>query len=292
MDLYSLGGLNQRGAFVTSRKVPNIACRASWDALEPSEGQHNWALVDAARAAAARAGGKLSLSVTPGIHTPSWVYGAGAAAFSFIWDQPYGPPVGSVEQMPIPWDATYSAKWQAFIAALAAKYSDDQLLDHVVATGINSKTQETFLPSNPQPRPINGGQAYSYNDKANWLAAGYTPSLMEATYKTVLAAWAGAFPKTNFAGMFVRWGFPLNPPDLSVTLIADAVAVYPSQFIAMNNGLAANWIWPEIAAMADKCAIAFQTRSPLGDNLAAALSAAQAAGATFVEVYPLDVAQI
>ncbi|HLW70389.1 MAG TPA: hypothetical protein VKS22_07185 [Candidatus Binataceae bacterium] len=292
MELYSLTGLNQRSAFVTAPKIPNIAYRASWDALEQSEGDYHWALIDSARAAAAQAGGKLSLSVTPGIHTPSWVYGAGAVAFSFVWDQPYGPPAGSVEQMPLPWDTTYLAKWQAFIGALGAKYADDPLIDHVVATGINSKTQETFLPSNPQPHPINGGQAYSYNDKANWLAAGYTPSLMEATYKTVLATWAGAFPKTNFAGMFVRWGFPLNPPDLSLSLIADAAAAYPSQFIAMNNGLSANWVWPEIAGLAGKCAIAFQTRSPLGDHLHEALNAAKAAGAAFVEVYPPDVAQV
>jgi hypothetical protein len=289
MDLYSLAGLNQRGGFVTSPKVPNLAYRVSWDALENSEGDYHWALIDAARADVVQSGGKLSISVTPGIHTPAWVYAAGAASFSFIWDQPYGPPLGSVEKMPIPWDAVYLAEWQALIAALAAKYADDPAIDHVVATGINSKTQETFLPSSNRPRPINDGESWSWNDQSNWLAAGYTPSLIETTYKSVLAAWAVAFPKKKFAGMFVRWGFPLDPPDLTVTLIADAVAAYPEQFIAMNNGLNPSWLWPEITDLAGKCALAFQTSRPLGGKLGAALSAAEAAGASFVEVYPTDV---
>jgi hypothetical protein len=249
-------------------------------------------MIDAARVAAEQAGGKLSISVTPGVHTPSWVYAAGAAAFSFVWDQPYGPPIGSLEQMPIPWDPTYLAKWAAFVTALAGKYGNDQLIDHVVATGVNSKTQETFLPSAPQPMPIDGGVAWSLNDRANWLAAGYSDGLMEDTYKKVLAMWVGAFPSTKFAGMFVRWGFPLNPPDLSITLMADAVAGYPNSYIAMNNGLSANWVWPAVAELAGKCEIAFQTRGPLGGSVSGALSAAQAAGAGFVEVYPGDVALV
>jgi hypothetical protein len=289
MDLYSLTGLNQRGTFVTSPKAPNIAYRASWDALERVEGQYDWSLIDAARTAVQQTGGKLSLSVTPGIHTPDWVYTAGATGFSFVWDQPYGPPLGSVEKLPIPWNQVYQAKWQAFVGALAAKYADDPLIDHVVATGVNSKTQETFLPSSNQPRPIHNGEAWSWNDQANWLAAGYTPALVETTYKSVLATWAAAFPNKKFAGMFVRWGFPLDPPDLSVTLINDAVAAYPSQFIAMSNGLNPTWMWPEIAGLAGKCAIAFQTGRALGSNVDAALNSAQAAGAAFVEVYPTDV---
>ena len=289
MDLYSLAGLNQRCGFVTSPTVPNLAYRVSWDALENSEGNFNWSLIDAARAAVVASGGKLSISVTPGVHTPDWVYAAGAASFSFVWDQPYGPPRGSIEQMPIPWDTTYLAKWQAFITALAAKYAADPLIDHVVATGVNSKTQETFLPSNNKPRPINNGDAWTWDDQADWAAAGYTSILMDTTYKSILAMWAAAFPNTKFANMFVRWGFPLNPPDLTALLISDAVAAYPSQFIAMNNGLNATWIWPEITALAGKCAIAFQTGRPLGSDVSAALNEAETAGASFVEVYPTDV---
>jgi hypothetical protein len=288
IEIYSLSGLNQIGTtnpfrLVTGSGTPtSLAYRAGWKVIEPSEGVYNWSAIDGALAAVQAIQTNLSISVKAGADTPGWVYSAGALAFSFSWERNYEYPKGSIQRCPYPWDATYLAKFAALIAALGARYGAEAAVDHFALEGINSYTQETLLPRDP----TNNGAT------AQWAAAGYTNALIESASATLMGNWAGTGKK--FAGMHGPGFLPKLPVDDTPTLINQAVAGYPNQYIAMNNALGGTppWLWSEITALQGQCEIGWQMLDAQGANVVACVDAAAAAGGTFVEVYRRDLAYL
>jgi len=61
--LYALGSLDQTTGFKLNASVPNLSIRISWANTETSPGLYDFGAIDAGLAAAAGAGGKVSLRI-------------------------------------------------------------------------------------------------------------------------------------------------------------------------------------------------------------------------------------
>ncbi len=195
---------------LNSPSIDGVVLEVPWSAIEPQEGKHLWSNIDSILAQAAAYSKKVSLVLGAGWQIPSWVYNDGVRQFKFVWDHStWGPKLCSVVAIPLPWDATYLAKWSELVSAIGARYDSDPRIASVKVTGINSKTQETFLPSSVNQKISSGTTSCtSYDDVANWQAAGYTRLKIEAAWQSVMKMFAQAFPEKKLEPMLIPGGFP------------------------------------------------------------------------------------
>lgn len=126
-----------------------------------------------------------------------------------------------VQKIPVPWDVTFLARWGVFVGKFGARYDANQTVVAVKLTGFNSATPELFLPySENQPINVSGHKCSSYNDVANWQAAGYTRTLAESAWNTIAADFAAAFPNTPFEAMMLPGSF--HPIDQNGEILPKA----------------------------------------------------------------------
>ena len=286
---------------LSNPNVDGIALRYSWDELEPADGTFDWSGIDAAVAAAGAAGKRVSISVSAGYRTPAWVYAEGARSIHFVWDEKWGATLCSVQSTPVPWDAVFIAKWSAFARALGERYGTNPIVADLKLTGINYKSEETSLP-HAAGGPIAGGACTSFNDVAAWVTAGYTRALVENAWLQIAAVWSQSSSKP-FAAMLNPDGFPPideagaieqgRKSDYGTTsdLLSLGRALYPTRFIAQNNGLSPHWIWTPLAATGSSAPSGYQMVGPSGNqtDAQAALELALKGSAQFVEMYIPDI---
>jgi PKD repeat protein len=314
--VYLLGVPNASApqSLLSNPYVDGFAVRAQWSFIEPSPGVYNWSYLDGVINAATAAGKKVSLSITAGINTPSWVYSAGAQAFSFVDSSSSSP-----QTVPIPWDPVFLAQWKGMIQQLGARYASNAALTHVKITGVNYNTAEAMLPHSQGVSVTKGtSQWTTTNDVANWQAAGYTRTKLENAWQTIADAWSQAFPNQQISCMLVSAGFPpidnngnvfACPQGGDTQVVTDLInlgmARYGTQFIAQNNGLSDTWIMPQVTGVADQVTTGHQMLWWVtGDSTYAmnngtaidpvtafqdAVNSAVAAHARFLEVYSQDV---
>src|SRR6266481_684752 len=253
-------------------QVDGIALRYFWNALEPSEGQFNWAPIDTEIAQANEHGKLVSLGVTPGVFTPDWVYREGAAQFSFLWDKLWGPPPCSKVRMPVPWDPVYLSKWLAFVRAIGRRYYGNPALVSVKIEGINAQTEELLL---PHSRPGQGNASRLVNcppndDVGEWQSLGYNSAKIKETWRTIARAYLEGFSTQALVLQTGPWGMPpiddagrLIPKRDSNTALAPSIISIGNEeiknrFVVQNNGLQANWEWPQLKQIAGSAKVAFQ----------------------------------
>jgi hypothetical protein len=303
--VYDLGGPDSTSfasSVLANTSVDGLAIRATWSTVEPSDGTFNWSKIDTVLALAQAHGKKVSISVEAGIHTPSWVYAEGAERFQFVWDRPWGPPLCSIAAIPLPWDSVFQQKWSAFVGAFGKRYDLNPIVSHVKLTGVNGKTQETILPHSVN-EDINNGQCMGYDDIANWQAAGYTRTKVEAAFHAIATDFRAAFPHKEFAAMFTPCPGGLPPIDQNGTVIPGAVcdsqgtldllnyginAYGRGIFIGQNNGWSNTWIWLSLVNASPFVDTGYQENHALGSNFPAAVTKAVNDGAKFLEVYQKD----
>lgn len=282
--------------------VDGILLRPAWNGIETTEGVFNWRWLDGMIGLAAAAGKKVSIGIGAGMQTPTWVYTDGAQTFKFIWNQTgWGPPLCSVATIPVPWDPVYLAKWTALINAFGARYSSNPTVASIKLTGVNSATMETSLPlSNNWPITNGTTSCQSYNDPANWQAAGYTRVKVENAWTQIEQAFQAAFPNSPLEAMMVS-GFPpiddngqLIPKQwrdtqLPTDLANIGLAASLAQFALQNNGLSNTFIWAPEATYASQVSTGYQMIGVLGSNLQAAINLALSAKADYLEIYAPDI---
>jgi hypothetical protein len=305
------------GAIYSNSSVDGVALRASWDVLEPSEGSFNFSQLDGQVSAAQAAHKSVSLSVVAGIKTPSWVFADGAAAFTTVVDAKYSDQFCSTSQMPVPWDPVFLSKWTAFIQALGAHYAGNGTISKVHITGINFHTEETGLPAETggTVTGLDGSTCETNNDVQEWEQIGYTGTLVKNAWMQIAQAFSTAFPGAKISPMVHPNGFPpindSGQPDSSGTQIQRAflssgVQTFGSQFGAQNNGLSQFFVDPEVSGLAPGTVTGYQMlwfvtndstcRMNRGSapcdphaDLLGAVEAAISGGATYLEIYKVDV---
>jgi hypothetical protein len=240
-------------AIYSNPAVDGIAIRATWDYIETGNGVYNWSYLDSEVNAAINAGKKMSLSVVPGINTPSWVFAAGAQSFSYSNGSS-----GATQKIPVPWDSVYLAKWEGFIQALGKRYSSKPGLMSVKITGINADTGEIYLP-------------ISATDTRHWQAAGYTPDKVMGAWQAIVDTWVQAFPGKQVTMMQIPQGFPTIDnngeiysnqwgADVQIvnTMIDYGISAYGSLFSLQNNGLSDQWISGQVVNLAPALTTGYQ----------------------------------
>ncbi len=319
--VYALNGLTTVPAGVLSDPdVSGVAIFLDWQHTEPAEGGYSWSNLDAAVNGAAAAGKKVALIPTFGHATPSWVYADGAAAFAFVDPNRTDPTFCQSLTIPVPWDAVYLAKLQAYITALAARYANNAALTRVSIGGENKTTGEVALPKSVGGNTISNGtvSCTASTDIANWQAVGYTRTRAEAAFATIAAMWAAAFPRQYVdVHIYANSMPPIDQngavipgadgdPQLPADIVNAGIATYGRHFGLQNDGLQANYAWSFLGTYASQIVTGDQmlwyiTGDPKClDNggitpcdpatvLTQSVNSALAQGALWVELYQVDV---
>jgi hypothetical protein len=303
---------------LSSPWVDGIAVRYNWERLEPNEGRFNWADLDQDIAHAHQYRKTVSIGITAGIRTPIWVYQAGAAQFTYIWDRPWGPPACSQQRIPIPWDSVYLSKWKRFVDAFASRYEADKSVVYVKMTGINAGTQELILPhSRGREKNLLSVGCTTSDQTQDWQRAGYTRRKIESTWLEIADTFARVLPRKSLGLMIGPRGFPpidengniipSRGADLEMPndLIDEGVKQVGDRFVLQNNGLSAVKAWDKLSQVSSRVVIGWQMVWSASDDprcrmngglnpcdpsatLAAATDRGLDTGARFLEIYLAD----
>jgi hypothetical protein len=165
--------------FAALDSVDGLAFRASWARLEPQAGVYDWSSLDDAFDIVRDQNKLLTLHANiSGIGEPDWLIGLGVATYT------YASPLGGSSTEPIPWDATFLARYTQFLAAMAAHIQargDGNLL-YAVSDGAPVAEMSLYGCLN---NTLTGGTPYSRSD---YLTA----------WTTTVDAHIAAFPSATF----------------------------------------------------------------------------------------------
>jgi Matrixin len=138
--------------------------RAAWNSIQPDttgnplidSQNYDWAELDNSIALAAANGKYVGLSVGAGVFTPNWVYAGSPTVYKYFLD------VADDDQTengtePFPWDLNYLPKWEAFIAALGARYDGNPTVRYVVMAGMQQFNQLFFIKNADASQSFNDG---------------------------------------------------------------------------------------------------------------------------------------
>ncbi len=122
--------------FWTQDDCNGVRLRATWAAIEPSEGNFQWAWYDAAVSAALANKKQLGISIVSGDQSncPVWVTNLGAQVITL-----------STGACLLPWDPICLAKWLNVVAAFGARYSAS--LTYVPMGGYSRELTTAFIES-------------------------------------------------------------------------------------------------------------------------------------------------
>jgi hypothetical protein len=160
--------------------ISGVALQIHWADIELTQGDPQWATLDAFFTKAAASGKWVQLLVFPGFFSPSWAYPASDSA---RFKLQYGP--GSKKDgptpLPMPWDPTYQANWLDFMQQVASRYGANPSFAILGAAGPTSVSVEATEPNKPDDRTI-------------WQSMGYTQTKYVGAWNAILPALASDFP--------------------------------------------------------------------------------------------------
>lgn len=260
----------------TNPSLDGMRIRPDWSDIQPNSSTFQWSAVDVVLNLGTQHGKSIGMSVAAGVVTPQWVYNAGATKYQ-LQD-------GSGLSMPIPWDATFQAKWFAFVRAMGQRYDANPALGYIVLSGLGQYVET--------------GLARTSADVAALTALGGTTAWVGAAKQTI-AVYAEAFPTTPF---FITAATPFDNADglSALQQVVDwGVATYPDRFGIMNASLNANSTtvyYPNLAIytyhatqpVGFQMLCAEEDSDRLGGTLSQALTQGVLLGGKFVEIYQQD----
>ncbi len=156
--------------------VSGFLIRVGWDDLEPAKGIYDFTLLDRELAAAAKLRKKVVLAIVNGPHAPAWLYAQKVPAITLSAR-------GRIMTIPLPWDETYLSFWTTFIQKLGEhlRGSPDIVLVHITHATLNGFEMSL---------------AFSPDEERAWIDQGYDATKLLRSWKTVIVAFAKAFPLT------------------------------------------------------------------------------------------------
>lgn len=202
--------------------VYGLSWRFRWQTIEPQEAHYNWEPIDTAIAITGKASKQVMLRIVAGMHTPDWVYHAGAEPVDFRntdLAHPQNYPISA--RMPRPWDDIYLAKWEAFIQTLGQRYSGNPHLYSIQMSG-GGHIGEMNLP-----------KAFTV-----WRQAGYTDAKLIAAWKRIIDAYQLAFPETP-TNLAINEPLRRKHSDVMQPVVAYVLSTYPHKVYLQHNGLKA-----------------------------------------------------
>ena len=261
----------------SNSSLSGVRLRPKWGEIQPNATSTNWNKIDTVLTLAHEHGKFVGLSVAAGVYTPSWVYGSGATKYN-LQD-------GSGESMPLPWDSAFQHEWLAFIRDMGARYDGHPSLRYVVISGLG-QIVETYLAQNA----TDSSRLTNLGGPSAWISAA----------KTIISAYANAFPTTPFIITAAK-PFPTTEGVAALEHVIDwGVATYPGRFGIMNctlNAQSNTGYYPNEAIYSYRGSepVGFQTicsydRDPrrMQGTLQQAINAGLGLGAKYIEIYQRD----
>ena len=195
--------------------------RAQWLMVEPGDGKFDWHYFDEVQAMVARSGKKFAIAVLGGIHSPQWVYGAGAPRFGTTLRRNFEDEA-IVRTMPLIWNKTYLEKLSQCVAAMGQRYDRSPQLAYVAITGMGA-TGESYV-------------VHAQEDVPKFNALGGLPAWQKAA-EAIIDMYAKAFPSTP---IILPMGAPIpgEAGNESIQQVVDyGFARYPHHFGVIQCGL-------------------------------------------------------
>jgi hypothetical protein len=212
------------GTSIDNDNCDGVRYTAKWSDIEQQAfpgTPYSWTALDAAVQYAHDHGKKCGICVTAGKWSPNWLFAPPFSAPSYTLIDT--PPPGQGSRVPIPGDTTFMTRWQAFIAALGARYDNDPDVSYVLITGIGNHDEWDLAPG--------------ATDTANLSAIMGGDALMVDKWKTaartIVNAYAAAFPKTTIEGLPVPPFAPnsAEAPLITMKAVSDyAISVHGCRF--------------------------------------------------------------
>jgi acid phosphatase len=307
----------------TNTNIDGVSIRVrGWSTVEPTEGKFDWSKVDSmiAQVSTPNPTKKITIAIPAGYTTPQWVYDAGAASYSWVWDRTWGAPICSIAKMPLPWDSVFQSKWATLVTAFGAKYSNNPQIVSIKLTGPdNAQDGELWLPhkgitgigkGSATCNGTGGFQCCSYDADQAWTTAGYTRTKMVGAMEWDMAHFHTAFPTTPFVIQADPCGIPAiddngklfsTPGSCGDTQGVNSIDTYAMNtygragVVIQNNGLQASpWAqlatyWNTMTSGAAFADIGFQFAQPVGTtNFSSIAQTGINHGAKEIEFYESD----
>ncbi len=263
--------------------IYGISWRFRWKTIEPKDGQINWEPVDRAIEATAKAGKKVMLRVVAGMHTPEWVYKAGARPLDFTNTDLAHPENHRTDmRMPVPWDEIYLERWERFIKAIGKRYNGNPSIYSVQMAG-GGHIGEMNLPKT--------------HDK--WKQMGYSDGKLIFTWERIIDAYQKAFPNIP-TNLNINEPLGRNKSNVLEPVVSYVLSKYPNKVYLQQNGLKADLpkndkIRQIIRASSEKTVVGYQMLGgrgfmdkQTGDRMTAFRNAIED-NVSYVEVYASDV---
>ena len=234
--------------------VDGVALVVGWAGIETAPGQYQWSTLDQWMSLAISLGKKIDLVLPAGQSEPAWLFqaapaGAGAAPLNFT----VTPHAGQTSQcqsetIARPWDSAFLARWDSFLAAVAAHLKSTAAYNAVTLvrlTGINRTTEELRLPAETAQST---GLACVTDALAAWQQAGYKPSLLLQAWDQITTSFQRSFPDKPFGVSII----PSNPfpaiaedgsivkgtvPDQNQPLLQLAAQKFPGRLVVQFDFL-------------------------------------------------------
>lgn len=194
--------------------VKGILVRVGWNVMEPTNNSYNWAVLDTQIYRARNYGKKVALGFVNGPSAPQWLYNLGAQRA--IIGAPFN------DTIPYPWDSTYLAQWEDFIAAMGNHYANDTTITLIHMTNATANGFEFFL--NP-------------TSLFNWANVGYTDDKMIQSWKRVVNSFKNAFPNHYLDNDF----HPIFLTPNSSNIPSDSIYLYATQTLGSQYGAFSSW---------------------------------------------------
>ena len=286
--------------------VSGVALAMRWDTLEPAPNTFDWSALDCVFAQADSHHKFVTLAVTPGFESPSWVLelpGVQTQTFKFAYFTDNAPP----RPLPLPWNEQYLHAWFTFLGALSDRYANNPDLRLIGVGGPTSVSTEMSLPGRRTGDTALPASAHG-SDIAEWIALGYTPAKYVKAWTESFDHYHQLFPHQHL-GLALYPALPIgnngaedtHAAVTTMTSVIDAGMRYKEQFDLQENGIrggAAQPSDPEYSAVRNHCGeivtglqnsksatIDPAYQGPLNN----ALDHVLAAGVDFWEVYVSDV---
>jgi hypothetical protein len=263
--------------------VYGVSWRFRWKTIEPREGQYNWELIDQALQFSSNAGKKVILRVIAGMHTPEWVYQAGAKPFDFSNTDLFHSDIYQKSlRMPLPWDDVYLAKWEGFNQAFGKRYNGNPHVYSIPMSG-GGHIDEMNLPKALE----------------KWRQVGYSDEKLIAAWKRLITAYQKAFPNTP-TNLAINEPLGIGRSNVLKPVVSYVLATYPQRVYLQQNGLkadlpSASLIRQIIRDASDKTVVGYQmvggkglVEKQTGDRLTAFRNALED-HVSYIEVYASDV---
>ena len=156
--------------------LDGVLVRISWADLNPQIGIYDWSYIDEQIEYAEARGIHITLAVMNGPYAPKWLADEGATFIDYVIRN-------DSRSLPLPWDDVYLSYYKEFIAALGEQYKDSNTIALIHMT--NATTNGFEMQYN-----------FSTETEAEFQSAGYSESVLIDSWKSVIDAFATAFPST------------------------------------------------------------------------------------------------